>query len=82
MADEEAVYDEIEIEDCTYDETLQIYHYPCPCGDRFEISIDDMRDGYDIARCPSCSLTIRLIFEPSDLPPEPQDPSQPLAITA
>ena len=67
MADEEAVYDEIEIEDCTYDETLQIYHYPCPCGDRFEISIDDMRDGYDIARCPSCSLTIRLIFDPVSL---------------
>ncbi|KAH7117132.1 diphthamide biosynthesis protein 3 [Dendryphion nanum] len=82
MSDEEAVYDEIEIEDCTYDERVQIYHYPCPCGDRFEISIDDMRDGYDIARCPSCSLTIRLIFDPSDLPPAPQDPSQPVAITA
>ena len=39
MADEELnLYDEIEIEDCFYDETLQIYHHPCPCGDRFEVS--------------------------------------------
>jgi diphthamide biosynthesis protein 3 len=65
MADEEvALYDEVEIEDCVYDETLEIYHHPCPCGDRFEISIADMRDGEDIARCPSCSLMIRIIFDP------------------
>ena len=64
MADEDLnLYDEIEIEDCFYDETLQIYHHPCPCGDRFEISIYDMRDGEDIARCPSCSLMIRIIFD-------------------
>lgn len=63
MADEDAIYDEVEIEDCFYDETLQIYHHPCPCGDRFEISISDMRDGEDIARCPSCSLQIRIIFD-------------------
>jgi diphthamide biosynthesis protein 3 len=64
MADEELnLYDEIEIEDCFYDATLQIYHHPCPCGDRFEISIADMRDGEDIARCPSCSLMIRIIFD-------------------
>jgi diphthamide biosynthesis protein 3 len=64
MADEDLnLYDEIEIEDCFYDETLQIYHHPCPCGDRFEISIADMRDGEDIARCPSCSLMIRIIFD-------------------
>jgi diphthamide biosynthesis protein 3 len=64
MADEELnLYDEIEIEDCFYDETLEIYHHPCPCGDRFEISIADMRDGEDIARCPSCSLMIKIIFD-------------------
>ncbi|KAF2016931.1 zf-CSL-domain-containing protein [Aaosphaeria arxii CBS 175.79] len=82
MDDSEAVYDEIEIEDCTYDEAMQIYHYPCPCGDRFEVCVADMRDGEEIARCPSCSLTIRIIFDPSDLPPEPTDASQPVAIIA
>ena len=58
-----SIYDEIEIEDMTYDSTLEIYHYPCPCGDRFEIGIADLRDGEDIAVCPSCSLMIRVIYE-------------------
>lgn len=56
----------------TYDETLQTYHYPCPCGDRFEINIDDLRDGEEIAVCPSCSLQIRVIFDVDDLP-KPDD---------
>lgn len=64
-SDDEAisVYDEIEIEDMTFDEAMQIYHYPCPCGDRFEIALADLRDAADIAVCPSCSLMIRVIFE-------------------
>ncbi|TKA32911.1 hypothetical protein B0A50_01137 [Salinomyces thailandicus] len=45
MATEDSIYDEIEIEDMTYDPTLQIYHYPCPCGDRFEVALDDLREG-------------------------------------
>ncbi|KAJ9324369.1 hypothetical protein DTO027B5_4220 [Paecilomyces variotii] len=50
MADESlSIYDEVEIEDMTFDPNLQIYHYPCPCGDRFEIAIADLRDGEDIA---------------------------------
>jgi len=64
----ENIYDEIEIEDMTYDPTLEIYHYPCPCGDRFEIAIADLRDQEDIAVCPSCSLMVRVIFEVDDLP--------------
>ncbi|MCJ1309086.1 Diphthamide biosynthesis protein 3 [Agyrium rufum] len=71
MADN--VYDEIEIEDMTFDPKLQIYHYPCPCGDRFEIGIADLRDGEEIAVCPSCSLMIRVIFEEKDLPKEKKD---------
>lgn len=58
-----SVYDEIELEDLTYDTTLERYTYPCPCGDQFEISLADMRDGESIAVCPSCSLTIRVVFE-------------------
>lgn len=65
MSDDEnlAIYDEIEIEDMTFDETLQLYHYPCPCGDRFQIAIDDLLDEQDIAVCPSCSLMIRVIYD-------------------
>jgi len=72
MADTSAlsIYDEIEIEDMTFDTTLQIYHYPCPCGDRFEIAVADLRDGEEIAVCPSCSLMIRVIFDADDLPKE------------
>ncbi|KAG8627360.1 hypothetical protein KVT40_004843 [Elsinoe batatas] len=66
----ENIYDEIEIEDMTYDSTLEIYHYPCPCGDRFEIGLADLRDGEEIAVCPSCSLMIRVVFEVEDLPGE------------
>jgi diphthamide biosynthesis protein 3 len=66
--EESEIYDEIEIEDMSFDSTLQIYHYPCPCGDRFEIAIDSLRDGEDIAVCPGCSLTIRVIFDVEDLP--------------
>jgi diphthamide biosynthesis protein 3 len=64
----ENIYDEIEIEDMTFDSALQIYHYPCPCGDRFEIAIADLRDNEDIAVCPSCSLMIRVIFDVVSLP--------------
>lgn len=66
MSDDEeiSVYDEVEIEDMTYDPTLQTYHYPCPCGDRFEIALADLQDGSnDIGVCPSCSLMIRVIYE-------------------
>lgn len=63
MAEEGAIYDEIEIEDMTFDPVLQIYQYPCPCGDRFQIGLEDLRDGEDIATCPSCSLQIRVVFD-------------------
>ncbi|PTB66452.1 zf-CSL-domain-containing protein, partial [Trichoderma citrinoviride] len=69
MADDGlSIYDEIEIEDMTFDEALQIYHYPCPCGDRFQIALDDLRDEQDIAVCPSCSLMIRVIFDLTTCP--------------
>jgi diphthamide biosynthesis protein 3 len=56
-----------------FDPVLQIYHYPCPCGDRFQIAIDDLRDGEEIAVCPSCSLQIRVIFEVDQLPKPEND---------
>ncbi|PRQ72760.1 hypothetical protein AAT19DRAFT_16684 [Rhodotorula toruloides] len=31
-------YDELEIEDFAWDDAKKVFHYPCPCGDRFEIS--------------------------------------------
>ncbi|KAL8655731.1 MAG: hypothetical protein Q9210_000712 [Variospora velana] len=67
---EPSIYDEIELEDLTYHASTTLYTYPCPCGDQFEITLQDLRDGEDVAVCPSCSLMIRVIFEAGDLPAE------------
>ncbi|AWU74534.1 uncharacterized protein C5L36_0A11170 [Pichia kudriavzevii] len=63
----ETIYDQIEIEDFTFDPATQLFTYPCPCGDRFQISIYDMQEGENIAVCPSCSLMTEIIFDESDL---------------
>ncbi|KAF8531707.1 hypothetical protein JB92DRAFT_2690926 [Gautieria morchelliformis] len=59
-----AYYDEVEIEDMVWDDEKRVYHYPCPCGDRFEISREQLRAYEDIATCPSCSLVIRVVYDP------------------
>ncbi|GIY01792.1 DPH3 homolog [Caerostris darwini] len=62
-----AVYhDEVEIEDFEYDEEEEMYYYPCPCGDKFEISKEDLANGEDVATCPSCSLVIKVIYNVED----------------
>jgi len=35
-----------------------------PSPDRFEITKLMLRDGEDIATCPSCSLIVRVIYDP------------------
>ncbi|KAK0561179.1 Diphthamide biosynthesis protein 3 [Tilletia horrida] len=62
----QSIYDEIELEDMSYDAAKRVFHYPCPCGDRFEISRAQLREAEDIARCPSCSLIIRVVYDPLD----------------
>ena len=42
-----AYYDEVEIEDMAWDEEKRVYHYPCPCGDRFEISRKQLKNYED-----------------------------------
>ena len=74
-----------QIEDMEFDEENLLFHSPCPCGDRFEISLvssnlvlyylpvtncdaqTQLQEGEDIARCPSCSLIIRVIYDPVTL---------------
>ncbi len=62
------LYEEIEIEDMTFDPKTQTYTYPCPCGDKFKISLEDLWDGEDIADCQSCTLFIQVIYEEENLP--------------
>ncbi|XP_064412855.1 DPH3 homolog [Latimeria chalumnae] len=56
-------HDEVEIEDFEYDEESEMYYYPCPCGDRFAVSREDLENGEDVATCPSCSLIVRVIYD-------------------
>ncbi|KAI1780321.1 zf-CSL-domain-containing protein [Hypoxylon cercidicola] len=74
MAEDEqvAIYDEVEIEDMTFDATLQIYHYPCPCGDRFQIALADLQDeATDIA-----DDLPKPDSEPDPPAPEPTEPTE------
>lgn len=66
-----SIYEEVEIEDLDYDPIELIYTYPCPCGDKFRISLEDLWDGEDIAPCPSCTLRISVIYDEEDLPELP-----------
>lgn len=53
-------YDEIEIEEML--STDDYYYYPCPCGDIFKITKEDIENGEEIARCDSCALIIKVIY--------------------
>eukprot|EP01147_Barroeca_monosierra_P007552 gene7552-9831_t len=66
-------HDEVEIEDFEYDEETETYTYPCPCGDLFQITKEELIDGEDIARCPSCSLIVRVIYNQDDFLVEEDD---------
>lgn len=68
-----SVYEEVEIEDMEFDKETLYYYYPCPCGDRFRIALEDLWDGEDIATCPSCTLRIMVIYEEEDLEPLPEE---------
>lgn len=63
------VHDEVEVEDFDYNPKMKVYTYPCPCGDTFEISLEDLWDGEDMATCASCSLILKVIFDEDSLPP-------------
>ncbi|KAM3932879.1 diphthamide biosynthesis protein 3 [Leptodactylus fuscus] len=56
-------HDEVEIEDFEYDDDTETYYYPCPCGDRFAITKEDLENGEEVATCPSCSLIVRVIYD-------------------
>ena len=60
----------------------QLYHYPCPCGDRFEITIEQLRDGDDVARCPSCSLIILVIYDQDDFEEAEEEEEEDVPIAA
>ena len=66
-------YEEVEIEDFVFDEDKNLFHYPCPCGDRFEITLvgSENDDGKRILNhfpCRiSCMMERRLLDVPAAL---------------
>nr|XP_043608264.1 diphthamide biosynthesis protein 3 [Erigeron canadensis] len=69
-------YDDVEIEDMEWNEELKSFTYPCPCGDLFQITKDDLKIGEEIARCPSCSLYITVIYNMEDFIDSKIDPKK------
>ena len=55
-------YEEVALDEMEWVEEDGMYYYQCPCGDMFEISQEDIEKGEDVARCPSCSLTLKVIM--------------------
>jgi len=60
-------YDEVDILEFKYYRESRMFSYPCPCGDLFLISLEDMENGEITARCPSCSLMVRVVYEDKDI---------------
>jgi len=79
-------HDEVEIEDFTYDEESETFTYPCPCGDMFTITKEELLRGEDVAECPSCSLLIKVIYNKEEvediiqLKAKARNPTQSLAV--
>ena len=76
-SEHERVYDAVAFDELEYDEDEELYTYQCPCGDLFEISQAELDAGDRIAKCPSCSLRLRVY-----LPGEEHDDTQPEAMSA
>lgn len=70
-------YDDVEIEDMEWNDELQSYTYPCPCGDLFQITKEELKIGEEIARCPSCSLYITVIYNLEDFLGDSKKPVEP-----
>lgn len=60
-------YDEIDIVDFKYYPESRQFTYPCPCGDLFIVSLEDLQNGETVARCPSCSLVVFVSYGAEDI---------------
>ncbi|KAI5179547.1 diphthamide biosynthesis protein 3 [Nematocida sp. AWRm80] len=57
--------DEVDIDQFEYNPETQEYVFPCPCGDYFVITLEELENEEIVAQCPSCSLIIKVIYDPS-----------------
>ena len=61
-----AAWDEIDLLDMEFQPSSELYTYPCPCGDDFIMPVEYLIDFEDIATCPSCSLLLRIKYDPDE----------------
>lgn len=57
---EEFHYEEVQLSEMTLEDG--VLRFPCPCGDLFELLLEDFIAGNDVAQCPTCSLTVKVLF--------------------
>ncbi len=43
ISENDNIYDTLEIEDLDFDDSTLAFYYPCPCGDKFKITIVFMK---------------------------------------
>ncbi|EPY31048.1 diphthamide biosynthesis protein 3 [Strigomonas culicis] len=53
-------YEEVNLGDMMFEDDKLLF--PCPCGDLFELSLEAFLQGANVAQCPTCSLTVKIIF--------------------
>jgi len=60
-------YEEVDLIDMELEEEGTVFRYPCPCGDKFFITIDELLENEDKAKCPSCSLILKVKYDANEL---------------
>ena len=57
-------YDAIELDAMQFAKDEEQYLYPCPCGDNFIFTVDDILNLEQLAPCMSCSLQLKVKYDP------------------
>ncbi|KAI5170954.1 diphthamide biosynthesis protein 3 [Nematocida sp. LUAm3] len=61
-SEEDNYHEEIDIDEFVYNPETDTYTYPCPCGDYFAITQEEIDNGEEAATCPSCSLVVKVLY--------------------
>ncbi|UKJ88771.1 hypothetical protein MACJ_002017 [Theileria orientalis] len=64
---DQLVYEIVKLSECEYDSETETFYYLCPCGDIFELFLEELLKGNNVSECPSCSLRIKIDLKPGDL---------------
>jgi hypothetical protein len=56
-------FNEIDLDDCGYDETSALYTHSCRCGAELMVDEASLRRGVDLFPCSQCSIVYRVLFE-------------------